>query len=99
MELQNLLRLREALRAYAEGEEYVDFPDEGEEYVDLPDEILDTVQALLEEALESEDEEEVDALLEAALTLLEALEEGGAILIGEEVKNTFGGSHDAESQG
>lgn len=64
---QNLLRLREALRTYAEGEEYVD----------LPDEILDAVQALLEEALESEDEEEVDALLETALTLLEALEEGG----------------------
>jgi len=67
MEAQNLLRLREALRTYAEGEEYVD----------LPDEILDAVQALLEEALESEDEEEVDALLETALTLLEALEEGG----------------------
>lgn len=65
MELQNLLRLKEALRAYAEGEEYVD----------LPDEILDAVQALLEEALESEDEEEVDTLLETALTLLEALEE------------------------
>lgn len=67
MEAQNLLRLREALRTYAEGEEYVD----------LPDEILDAAQALLEEALESEDEEEVDALLETALTLLEALEEGG----------------------
>lgn len=67
MELQNLLRLREALRTYAEGEEYVD----------LPDEILDAVQALLEEALESEDDEEVDALLETALTLLEALEEEG----------------------
>lgn len=67
MEAQNLLRLREALRAYAEGEEYVD----------LPDELLGTVQALLEEALESEDEEEVDALLETALTLLEALEEEG----------------------
>jgi len=65
MEPQNLLRLREALRTYAEGEEYVD----------LPDEILDAAQALLEEALESEDEEEVDALLETALTLLEALEE------------------------
>lgn len=62
---QNPLRLSEALRTYAEGEEYVD----------LPDEILDAVQALLEEASESEDEEEVDALLETALTLLEALEE------------------------
>lgn len=67
MEPQNLLRLKEALRTYAEGEEYVD----------LPDEILDAVQVLLEEALESEDEEEVDALLETALTLLEALEEEG----------------------
>ncbi len=67
MEPQNLLSLRKALRTYAEGEEYVD----------LPDEILDAAQALLEEALESEDEEEVDALLETALTLLEALEEEG----------------------
>lgn len=67
MKPQNLLPLKGALRAYAEGEEYVD----------LPDEILDTVQALLEEALESEDEEEVDAILETALTLLEALEEEG----------------------
>lgn len=67
MKPQNLLHLKGGLRAYAEGEEYVD----------LPDEILDTAQALLEEALESEDEEEVDALLETALTLLEALEEEG----------------------
>ncbi|BDX35544.1 hypothetical protein MN1_770 [Thermus phage MN1] len=63
MDPQNLLHLKERLRSYAE-----------EEYVDLYDEILGAAQVLLEEALESEDDEEVDALLEAALTLLEALE-------------------------